>query len=375
MLLLRSCEGADRIFERRKEFVDFAPFFGKYRDLFVKQFVLEIRKSGHFPVSRVKVVLPLLVKIYDRLADFTGYAEEPLFNTLKKLERFGLRSDFIMLHLLRMLLSRYLDDHRDDPLLMGNVSKLADYFDTVLHCLHRYRPAKGEGQIARESVKKEELEHYFVDGRKVGLFNIYKGIPISYRGIVKRAMDGSIRLVVPKEKGVAAEWEGQILIENDEKSPRAILAKIKRVGFDDRHAYIDLERFWWSENYVGRRRSVRVMVERPIKAKLVAPTRPIELDLIDLSPEGICLEGSAKEGLPEGEFVEVELPIPQDDGTVRLLRMRGELRYISKSDLARRRYHIHLYPDEKKEQILAAFVRREEMRLLRELKEKARMKF
>ena len=374
MLLLRECKRTEELYRRRAEYVDFVPFFAKYRELFVKQFVTEIRKGGRYPVSRIKVVVPLLVKIYDRLGDFGTLAEETLFKTLKKLDRFGVSSDEILLRLLRMLVMRYIDDNRDDPFLMDRIKKLADYFDAVLHCLHHYR-LENEDHVQHSDVTQEELDRLLPDGREVGLFNIYKGIPIAYFGIVKRALNDAIRLVVPKEKGIAAEWEGQILIEIDEKSTRAILAEVKRVGYDDRNAYIDLQRFRWSENYVGRRRSVRVMVDRPIKAKVVAPSRPIELDLIDLSPQGICLEGSTKEGLPESEFVEVELPIPQDGGGVRLLRMRGELRYISKADLAHRRYHIQLHPDEKKEQVLASFVRREEMRLLRELKEKAKEKF
>ncbi len=375
MLLLRECEGAQKLLDERKRYVDFAPFFAKYRDLFIKQFVLEIRKGGRFRISRVKVLLPLLVKTYDQLSDFTKFAEKPLFNTLQKLDRFGLTIEIIMLRLFRTLILRYMDDHRDDPMLMKDVAKLAAYFDMVVGCLHHYRTRSKKEQINRALLSKEEIDHFLPNGWKVELYNIYKGIPIVYKGVVKRAINGAVRLVAPKEKGVAAEWEKHILIVLDENSPRAISANVRRVGYDDLYAYIDLEDLCWSENYVKRRRWVRVMVERPIKAKIVTPNRPIELDLIDLSPEGMCLEGSSREGLPENEFVEVELPVPQEDGTIRLLRMRGELRYISKSDPERRRYHIQLHPDEKKEQILASFVRKEEVRLLRELKKKAETKF
>jgi hypothetical protein len=145
------------------------------------------------------------------------------------------------------------------------------------------------------------------------------------------------------------------------------------VGYLEKSATIDVDAFAWVDNYVGRRKSVRVMIEKPIKARIKSLKRELELDVIDVSTHGICLEGSATTGLPPNEQVEVVLPIPQNDG-VRNLTMRGALRYISKPDAIHRRYHIVLHHDPKREQIIANFVAREEMRILKEIRELADQK-
>ena len=375
MLISRDNPFYKEIKKQNARFVDLERFFVRYKELFVKRFVQEVKKSGRFPATRIQVVLPLIVKIYRIVSDFSVPAPEAIYKLLAKLENSGIDPMYVLLKVFSSLMMRYMQDHQDDPKMPGNLALLGGYFDAVLHEIHersvREKLSRGVMDVPLTEV---EIETLFVEGEQVGLYNIYKGIPVIYRGEIDITKEGGLRFVVPKEKGPAAEWEGRILFYREEDDHKAILLDVKRVGYDFDHAYIDVENPRWVENYIGRRRSVRIQLDRIIKARIRALQRQLELDVVDLSSTGVCLEGSSLTGLPTSEIVEVELPLPQPDGTVRNLTMRGELRYISKHDLSRRRYHIMLYEDARKEQILSNYIRREEMRLLRELKEKAAAK-
>ncbi len=372
MFVSKECKHYETLRQRRGEMETFRGFFPRHKEHFATQFVQEIRKQGRLSGVKVRVILPLVLQVYRYLSDFDAALPETVLKNLSKLKTLDVEPDRLMRKLLTSLSLRYLDDYKDDPELLGHLSLLTFYFQAVVDCVEKKIQGVESRPIGYAPMRREEIESALHKGATVRLFSIYKGIPIRFKGVVKRVEEGRAELVVPKEKGVVAEWEGQLVKYDDEKNDKRVVAmRVRRVGYSHKHAFIEVDGFSWTENFLSRRKSVRVMIDKPIKATIKSINKQLELDVIDLSVHGICLEGSIAGGLPSSEHVEVVVPIPQEEGKTRNLRMRGVLRYVSQHDGLRRRYHILLHHDPQKEQIIASFVAREEMRLLREIKETA----
>jgi hypothetical protein len=374
MLIDASCGRYKEVEAIAGELAHHQAFFRHTKEVFVTQFVKEVRRQGRVPGIKIKVVLPLVAQIYRVLTDFDNPAPEAALRNLEKLKTLEIEPDLLIQRLLTILVMRFIDDYRNDPLLMRRLALLSRYFDAVVSCLHERLETEVDGTLHQMPLRTEEIEALFADNKRVKLFNHYKGIPIRYEGLVTHDKRGGVILLVPKEKGIAAEWEGRLLMYESETDLKAVSMRVRRVGFLEKGATIHVDAFQWVDNYVNRRKSIRVLVEKPIKAKIVALNKQIELDVVDLSSRGLCLEGSTVSGLPINEYVEVELPIPGDEGEMRRIHMRGALRYISKPDSLHRRYHIVLQNDPQKEQVIAAFVAQEELRLLRQMRELAEEK-
>jgi|GEM_PF-1705260 hypothetical protein len=357
-----------------KELAPLTDFFIEDKERFVLHFVQEIKREKGVKTIRAKELLATLLKIHRALFDF----KRPIPHKVEEELLYLIRKEIHIAQVLRRVLAsmqvRLIKAYREDPLLMQYLAHLNTYFQNTFEYLEElaenYHTCHIGGYGERLSYKA--VERWFQKDRIVQLFNMYKGISIRYKGVVIENEGTRIRLQVPLKKGVVAEWEGQTIMYESALEPKSIQLTVHHVTYDEQWAYLEITAFKWIESFIERRKQVRVKFDQPLRARIVALGRQFDVDVMDLSTHGICLQTDVHYGLPISERIEVMLPIPQKSGYKRKLLLRGALKYISTSSDGRRRYHIFLYPTVRKEQILSAFIGQRQLSLLQEIQELAK---
>lgn len=369
MILKKDSQTYKKLQENRKELMPLYPFFKRYKEDFIAHFIDEIKKETGSHNIRENILKERASNFYDELFDFKTAASKSIAEEFMQVKKRGIAPLLLLQKLLSSLLLRLVSDYSDDREIFRYLTLLSDYFDAVLEYLKTLLQEDTERNFDRFApLKEEEVEKWLPAGRVVRLMSVYKGIPIAYDGVADRSGSGSLVLQVPLERAIVAEYEGRVVCFDRRMEPFAIEMRIKRVAYRGKIAVMEVESPAWIESIVQRRKRVRVALNRPLKAKITALGRQFNVDVIDISAKGVCLQTDAGYGLPLYEQVEVTLPVPQEDGGVRNIVMRGTLQFVSTHDGSQRRYHIYLHANPRKEEILSAFVAKREIALMREIK-------
>lgn len=375
MILPKESAAFDRMLKERRKLLPLYPFFAAYKESFQARFVEEIKKESGVTRIREKLLYALSSKFYDALFDFKTPVSEGVAEEFLQIKNRGVPPLLLLQKLLSSMMLRIVNDYSDDRDLFGYLQILSGYFDSVLEYLKSLLQADTDRDVATHlALKRKEIDRWLPEGRAVRLLNVYKGIPIVYEATVGRSRTGSIVLQMPAERGVVAGMEGRVVCFDRRMEPFAIEMKIARMAYQGDIALAEVEQPAWIDSIAHRRKRVRVALNAPLKARITALGRQFNVDVIDMSGSGVCLQTDVGYGLPLYEQVEVTLPVPQEDGSVRNIVMRGTLQYISTHHDSKRRYHIFLHANPRKEEILSAFVARRELALLKELKSVARRK-
>ncbi|WP_457595680.1 PilZ domain-containing protein [Hydrogenimonas sp.] len=369
MILPKESEAYERVYKQERVLLPLYPFFKRYKERFETHFLDEIRKEIGSSRMREALLQRLSSEFYDALFNFKAPVPEGVAEAFLQLKNRGVPPLLLLQKLLASLILRLVNDYADDRDLFGYLRILSDYFDQVMEYLKSLLQAETDRDFATHvALKPDEIERWLPPGRPVHLLNIYKGIPIPYEAVVNRSRSGSIVLQMPLERGVVAEREGRVVLYDRRMEPFAVTMELHKMAYRGKIAIAEVENPAWIDSIAHRRKRVRVKLSTPIKARITALGRQFNVDVVDLSGKGVCLQTDVEYGLPLYEQVEVTLPIPQPDGSLRSIVMRGTLQYISTPDSSLRRYHILLHANPRKEEILSSFVARRELDLLREIK-------
>ncbi len=370
MILPRESEAYERVYAESRRLLPLYPFFKRYREEFVHHFLEEIRKEVGSSRMREEVLRTLCSSFYEALFDFRSpLASEKVAEEFLQLRNRGIAPLLLLQKLFVSLLARLVNDYADDRDLFLYLRIVSDYFESVMEYLKTLLQAETDRDFSTHvPLKPEEIERWLPPGRPVHLLNVYKGLSIPYEAVVSRSKNGSIVLQMPLERGVVAQREGRVVLYDRRMEPFAVSMEIVRIRFRQKVAIAETGSPVWIDSIAHRRKRVRVTLNEPIKGRITALGRQFNVDVVDISGKGVCLQTDVPYGLPLFEQVEVTLPIPQSDGSIRNIVMRGTLQYISTPDTKRRRYHILLHANPKKEEILSSFVARRELDLLKEIK-------
>ncbi len=369
MILPKDSEAYEKLLKERDGLEPLRPFIEGYKDLFVSRFLEEIRKEIGSSKIRERFLKENIEEFYDSLFDFQTPAVKSVADRFLQIKNRGVAPLLLLQKLLSSFILRLVSDYSDDRELFGYIKLFSAYFDDVLEYMKSLLQKDTERDFAtRVALREDELDKWLADGKSIRLLNVYKGIPVVYDATARRSSKGSVVLQMPYEKGLLAEREGRVVCFDRRMEPFAIEMKIERVVYEKRIALIEVDSPAWIDSIAQRRKRVRVALGTPLKGRINALGRQFDVDVIDLSGKGVCLQTDVGYGLPLYEQVEVTLPIPQDDGSIRNIVMRGTLQYISKLGDTKRRYHIFLHANPKKEEILSAFVARRELSLMKEIK-------
>ncbi|BBG66352.1 hypothetical protein NNO_1649 [Hydrogenimonas sp.] len=372
MILPRESDVYGRMLKERRNLMPITPFIKGYKEIFTAHFIEEIRKEIGSSKMREKFLFTLSSTLYDALFDFKSPVQSGVVDDFLNIKNRGIVPLLLLQKLLSSFTLRLVSDYADDRDLFRYLATLSLYFDAVQDYLKSVLQADVEHEFATNlSLKPDEVEKWLPSGRSVRLLNVYKGIPVIYDAVVGRSSSGSVVLQMPAERGVVAEREGRVVCFDRRMEPFAIEMKIERVAYSGKVAVAQADNPSWIDSIAQRRKRVRVSLDTPLKARITALGRQFDVDVIDISGKGVCLQADVGYGLPLYEQVEVTLPIPQEDGTVRSIAMRGSLQYISPHGDQRRRYHIFLHANPRKEAILSSFVSRCELSLMKEIKSMA----
>ncbi len=369
MILPKNSDAYESLLRERERLEPLRPFIEDYKEVFVSHFLKEIRKEIGSSRIRERFLKENIEEFYDSLFDFKTAAVKSVTERFLQIKNRGIAPLLLLQKLLTSFVLRLVSDYSDDRELFGYIKLLSSYFDDVLEYMKSLLQIDMERDFAtRVALRGDELEKWLSDGKSVRLLNVYKGIPVVYDATVRRSSKGSVVLQMPYEKGLLAEREGRVVCFDRRMEPFAIEMKIDRIVYEKKFALIEVDTPAWIDSIAQRRKRVRVALGTPLKARINALGRQFDVDVVDLSGKGVCLQTDVGYGLPLYEQVEVTLPIPQDDGSVRNIVMRGTLQYISKLGDTKRRYHIFLHANPKKEEILSAFVAKRELSLMKEIK-------
>jgi len=341
MILPKNSDAYERVLREHETLEPLRPFIESYKEVFTAHFIEEIRKEIGSSRMRERFLKENIEEFYDSLFEFTTPARKSVTDRFLQIKNRGVAPLLLLQKLLTSFVLRLLSDYSDDRELFGYIRVLSAYFDDVLEYMKTLLQADTERDFATKvALRQDELQKWLADGKSVRLLNVYKGIPVVYDALVRRSAKGSIVLQMPYEKGLLAEREGRVVCFDRRMEPFAIEMRIERIAYDRKIAVIEVRTPTWIDSIAQRRKRVRVALGTPLKARISALGRQFDVDVIDLSGKGVCLQTDVGYGLPLYEQVEVTLPITQDDGSVRNIAMRGTLQYISKLDEKRRRYHI-----------------------------------
>ncbi len=376
MILPKDNEAYEKMLRELRVVVPLTPFFRRYKEIFVNHFIEEVRKEIGASKMREKFLHPLSSDFYDALFDFKAPEPDNVAEDFLQIKNRGIAPLLLLQKLLSSLILHLVSDYSDDRDLFNYLKVLSDYFDRVLEYLKSLLQADTDREFATHVVlKQHEIIKWLPSGKTIRLLNVYKGIPITYDAMVGRSHTGKIVLQMHLEKGVVAENEGRVVCFDRRMEPFAIEMRIRRLAYRGRVAVAEVEEPTWIDSIAHRRKRVRVVLDKPLKGRITALGRQFNVDIIDISGKGVCLQTDVGYGLPLYEQVEVTLPVPQEDGTVRNIVMRGTLQYLSRLGKTLRRYHIFLHATPRKEEILSAFVAKREIALMKEIKAIADEKF
>ncbi|MBF0626104.1 MAG: heme NO-binding domain-containing protein [Magnetococcales bacterium] len=205
----------------------------------------------------------------------------------------------------------YQSPRRMCALLKGVVQGVARHYGDEVSiqetaCMLRHRPlcrinvtlldAEPTQQMLGASREiKEILRH----GGDIKLFNLYKGVPISYPAMLLKSKDDTILVKACKTQLIATQAEGSTYIS----SPVIDVGLRGRVTqIDWKKQTIVLDTLTRSDGAIGERVSLRVEPEGEIPVALTLAGKKISGLLQDLSMTGMSLSVDGDQEIPEDEL-------------------------------------------------------------------------
>ncbi|MEG3639226.1 heme NO-binding domain-containing protein [Magnetococcus sp. PR-3] len=191
----------------------------------------------------------------------------------------------------------YQSSRRLLPMLKGIVHGIADYYDEEV-VLTETHPLEKERELSRINVvlvgaEQEmlvscgrEIKEILKRGGDIKLYNIYKGVPISYPGYLQKVHDNAVMVKASKTQLIAMQAEGMAFFSSPHVD-MGLQGRVSRIDWNAQTAILD--HIQYAEGAVGLRLSIRVEPSEEIPVKLRLGDRVIPGVMMDLSMGGCNL--------------------------------------------------------------------------------------
>jgi hypothetical protein len=216
-------------------------------------------------------------------------------------------------------------------------------------------------KIKNPTIPSEIIEIY-KNHEKINLFNIYKGIPISYKSPILKIENNEITLNSNLNFIVASKFNPEIYF-NQENKDYYFIATLK--NFDIKNKIITLTNIQKIQRDIPKRKYIRVQPEKEIEANIIQKNRNIPAKIYDISIKGMALL-TKKNHFTISENIEIIFNLELEKKY--LFDIIGEIRSIIKIENNLYRYHIYFEANPKEEKILERYVVKREKEIIEELK-------
>ncbi|MBF0368545.1 MAG: heme NO-binding domain-containing protein [Magnetococcales bacterium] len=163
----------------------------------------------------------------------------------------------------------------------------------------------GESEVGANHEIKEILNH----GGDLKLFNLYKGVPISYPALLLKYSENAILIKAPRTQLVAAQAEGVTFMS----SPWVDIGLRGRVkGINWQTMSLTLSHIVYAEGQVGQRAAVRIEPGEEVSVIIRSAEQTLTTRLLDISMSGISVESPSSHFFKEDELyqnLELELSL------------------------------------------------------------------
>jgi hypothetical protein len=210
------------------------------------------------------------------------------------------------------------------------------------------------------------LVNFLNNGNPLKMYNIYRGLPISYPVSLAALEQDRIILKVHKYQATCLELQRWTFLDGD-GLPRAVQAVAVSIFVSKEQAA--LYDFSYASPGVGKRSLVRVQPRDPIPVKLVMKSNQVRGQLADISIEGAGVYTSAifygQGGLTLNAGLEMVIQFPDSP---RLLKMQAMVVNVVRH-AGQARLGVMAMPDAADKQVIAQFIARRQAEIQRELQE------
>jgi hypothetical protein len=180
------------------------------------------------------------------------------------------------------------------PLLKGIIKGAADHYGETIgvkddRCVENgdsgcqltvtLQAAKGKKASALKALGK-------LKNQPLQAFNIYKGVPVTGSATLSGVSGDTVTLNVSRYQAIAMKIAGETFLQSPAFS-KDIRAVVKSVNTSKGEA--KLHHFTYIDSEIGKRQLVRVSPESPVEAVLRFKDREFEVELANLSLEGVAV--------------------------------------------------------------------------------------
>jgi len=192
------------------------------------------------------------------------------------------------------------------------------------------------------------------------LLNYYKEIPISFGATIEHIDRGVVDMRVHRLQAVSMQMQKSTFVKSDHL-PYCVIAKVLRIKKEESLAL--LTQFSYVHIPSEQRTYVRVTVLEKVDAFFCSDKQEVSGTIVDISYGGVAILASQETFLKENAKGMVTLCLPSAK-----LELPGSfLRVDEQYDL--KKYIIKLEMDPKSEKIISQFIFKEQIEILRELKD------
>jgi hypothetical protein len=218
---------------------------------------------------------------------------------------------------------------------------------------------------------QHSLQRIQEKGGTIRFYNNYRGLPVNNDGRVSRVGFRVSSFTAPRVQLFCMMLNrGTFLVHP--LLPGKLHARVMCLHFDT--LSVDLGDFTLVDDSIGTRAFVRVAPEIPIQG-FFAPgegskhTRPVNIDIIDLSLHGLAFVTEKVEGLPlAGKKTSIAYPLETLEGS-QMISVNGVfMNTIQLSGPVKMRVGVNISPDANTERLLARYLASRQKELLKELK-------
>jgi hypothetical protein len=216
----------------------------------------------------------------------------------------------------------------------------------------------------------QEILGVFVDlaksGEKVMLYNTYKSLPICFDAEFVKISRGTLTLRVHKYQALCIKKSGYTLIRHA-LLPKPVYASTISVDF--MQMVVVVTDFQALTSSAGNRRVIRVEPEKPFSVFL-SNSSVANADAIDISAFGLGLTIKKEWYIPQAfgqdKLIGLEFRHPNEKRLV--TKMKGVITNVVEDYSGGSfRLGIHTYPDAKAQQMIADYVLKRQVEILKEL--------
>ncbi len=204
------------------------------------------------------------------------------------------------------------------------------------------------------AIKAEELANDLV------LLNYYKELPVSYGASIERIEGGVVDMVVHKVQLVSMLMQKMTFIKS-EHLPHCVIAKVLKAKKAESIAM--LTQFSYAHLPSEQRTFVRVTVPNRLEAVFFSELQEVSGKIVDISYGGVAILAPSESFMKDNAKGVVTLNLPDARVEIPGTLLRVEEQNSSK------KYIIRLEMNQRTEKIISQYIFREQISILRELKD------